>query len=476
MPSFRKMPNRCHFNLVLKNAAVVLFFTLPNFVFSQKSNPAPPAKNTPVKTLPPTAPAAKDTAVAKLFEKPADIKWVRNFKGRLDDASVVDLALGFDGKNCRGYFSYAKSRTRFRLEGTLDSSGFNLEERDMARGLTGRLRGTYKNHHLEAEWTNHDNSLGSRLSAEEVPPGQTVTLNCSDNKWSSRYITRYNNARADMVLVRTQNGALNGFLWTEADDKTYRIKGEILPDGNYELEALLPNGKVAALLQGNLKPGQNTDCNWVGSGERRLFKFALKEHLVMGCYDYADYASSYDVLYPRTPCAGCNTWLDQQVNNWVTRCKSTFSEKKIALSPANRHAQRASAWPEIACWTENVFAGYLTFSDTWTEQSQGISFNFDLKTGKAIALEDLFNKGFNAKAWLEDYARKEMPKLGSFATDPKYREWLSSAGFPLFAIRREGLEISTLFNPQYGRQTLLIPYAVLKPNLRKEAAVAVFFK
>ena len=53
-----------------------------------------------------------------------------------------------------------------------------------------------------------------------------------------------------MVLVRSHNGALDGFLWIEADSKTYRLKGDINFDGNYEMEALLPNGKVAGLLQG----------------------------------------------------------------------------------------------------------------------------------------------------------------------------------------------------------------------------------
>jgi hypothetical protein len=70
-------------------------------------------------------------------------------------------------------------------------------------------------------------------------------------------------------------------------------------------------------LVASSKAGQNTDCNWVGSGERRTFKFVLKDHFLLGCYEYADYATSYDVLYPRTPCAHCNTQLDEQVNQWV---------------------------------------------------------------------------------------------------------------------------------------------------------------
>jgi hypothetical protein len=427
-------------------------------------------------TTPPAAPGIRDTAVLKLFDKSTPLKWVKLFKGRIDDAATADISLGFDGKNCRGYITYAKSRTRFKLEGTLDSAEFKLEEHDMANQKTGFLQGVIKGKHLEADWNNPSNSIGCKIEADEVPPNNTITLNCSDNKWSSRYITRFENARCDMVLVRTQNGALDGFLWVEADGRTYKLKGEIKADGSYEMEALSGSDRLAAMLSGNLKPGQNTDCNWTGSGKRRQFKFVLKDHFLLGCYEYADYASAYDVLYPRTPCASCNTWLDQQVNNWVETCKSTFSAKKMPLNAENRNAQRASAWPEIGCWTDNLFTGYITFSDTWNEQAQGIAYNFDLKTGKQIALEDIFQKSFNLKTWVSEFTAKEMPKLADFASDPKYREWLSKGGFPLILIRREGLEFSTLFHPLYGRQTLFAPYTTLKPYLRRDSAIAEFIK
>jgi hypothetical protein len=455
--------------------ALLAFLALPQRLYAQKTT-TPAAKSSAPAGA--TAYAVRDTAIAKLFDKPSDIKWVKAFKGRVDDASVVDISLGFDGQHCRGYMAYAKSRIRFRLEGYFDTlTGFQFEEYDLSRNLTGYLNGSYTNRRIVAEWTNHSRTLGCTIEAQEVAPGQSLTVNCSDNKWNSRFITRYNNARCDMVLVRAHNGDLDGFLWVEADGKTYRLKGDIRPDGEYEMEALLPNGKVAGLLQGNLQPGQNTDCNWIGSGEKRSFKFNLKEHFLSGCYEYADYGSSYDALYPRTPCAGCNTWLDQQVTNWVNRCKTALNDKKLPLNPANRSTQRASAWAEVACWTENVFSGYLSFAESWSARSsEGLSFNFDLRTGKPITFSDLFNKGFDAKVWLDDYARRESPKLPAFANDPQYREWLQREGFPLFALRRDGLEISTIFHAAYGRQALLVPYAQLKPYMKKDNPVADFVK
>ena len=451
-------------NRALLLLAIILgLFIAPTAIFAQK---------TTKKTNGPP----RDTAITKLFKNPSTVKWTRTFKGRFDDGAMVIISFGFDGKNCIGYLTYAKSRTRFRLEGTLDSSSLQLGEWDMAHNQTGFLKGTIQGRHLSAEWTNVDNSIGSRIEADDIPAGYVVNFDCSENKWSSRYITRYKNARCDMVLVRSQNGALDGFLWVESDGRTYKLKGEIKSDGEYEMEALGKGDRLVAMLSGNLKPGQNMACKWTGSGERRQFNFILKDHFQLGCYEYADYASSYDVLYPHTPCSACNTWLDNQVNTWVEQCKKTFSAKKTTLSPATRNAQRASAWSEIGCWTDNLFSGYLTFTDTWSDQAQGIAYNFDLRTGKQVQLESLFQKTFNYKTWLTDFSAKEMPKLYSFANDAKYREWLSKEGFPFTLIRRDGFEMSTLFHPQYGRQTLFIPYESLKPYLKKDSAIAEFLK
>jgi len=146
---------------------LLLIIALPVSLFAQKPT-APAAKKPAAKptttapaSKPPTttsgtkpsgplptsanaAPVKKDSAILKLFEKPTEVKWVKYFKGRIDDATVVDITLGFDGRSCRGFLVYSKSRIRFNLSGTLDTSGLLLEERDLAKGITGQLKGTLK--------------------------------------------------------------------------------------------------------------------------------------------------------------------------------------------------------------------------------------------------------------------------------------------------------------------------------------------
>jgi hypothetical protein len=61
-----------------------------------------------------------------------------------------------------------------------------------------------------------------------------------------------------MVLVRAQGGILDGFMWIESDGETYRLKGEVKPDGSYELDALGDADRLVAIISGEFKAGQGT--------------------------------------------------------------------------------------------------------------------------------------------------------------------------------------------------------------------------
>ncbi|TNE54301.1 MAG: hypothetical protein EP344_14465 [Bacteroidetes bacterium] len=419
----------------------------------------------------------RDTAVSNLFDKDVRLKWIRFYRGRFDDVSDVVLSLGYDGTNCRGYLTYTESNERFKLLGTLDGIVLVLEEIDKNGQVSGRLMGTLQDQLLDVDWANASNTLGSRLEAEVAASDKSIPGTCGDNKWVRRYIARWSNARVDFTLARVHNGTLNGYLWIEADNRTYTLTGKIFKDNKMELQALLPNGRTAAQLSGFLDETKGIDLNWIGSGEKRTLKMIQRYKFQVGCLEYADYTSSYDALYPRTTeCAGCNQSLDQLVAEWVEKCKVQMSQMEKSAVPENRNALRASAWYEVTCWTETIFCGYLTFAASWEPEMSGRSFNYDLRTGKEITFEDLFNRSFKSEEWFTDFARKESPKMAKFAADPQFREWLQADGFPLFTIRRDGLELSTLFHPVYGQYSLTVPYSTLKPYMRRDNPIADLVK
>ncbi len=426
-------------------------------------------------TLPAVLNAQKppvDTTVSNLFPPHTRLQWVRYYRGRFDDMAEVLLALGYDGSQCRGRMTYLQSKEVFTLQGTFENTFFVLTEGQAQGAPSGQLTGTLQGESLQAEWTNANNTLGNILHAREVKAPNTTPKPCGDNKWAARYVARWNEARLDMVLTRQSNFSLSGYLWIEAEGKTYELKGKMLSEDRYEVQALLPNGKTAAHLQGNLQNPLAHECQWTGSGEKRTFKLSQRARLGAGCIEYADYVSSYDVLYPRPECSACNQTLDKVAADWVEQIKSAIAAQKRPPTPENRNALRASAWYHISCWTETVFCGQITFSESWKQPPTARAFNFDLRTGKEITFEDLFNRNFNAREWLAEYARKEAPKLPKYASDPSFREWLAKEGFPLTTIRRDGLELSTNFHPVYGQHSIVVPYAVLKPYMRRDNPIA----
>jgi hypothetical protein len=414
--------------------------------------------------------------VLKLFDQPASVKWIRTFRGRFDDVAQIDLTLGFDGRQCKGYLMYPKSKLRLQLEGTFpDSNRLRLEERDAQKQISGRLEGRIHGRHLEADWINADNTIGARIEAEEPTPGQTLPSGCGDNKWTARYLTRFNNARADMVLSKLHNGYLYGYLWIESDEKTYQLRGETDKAGSFLIKVIPPGQKQTALLTGQFKNAQELDVKWSGT-EKREMKFTQRERLLMGCLEQADYKSVLDAVYPRTSCVGCNTWFDQRMSTWMNKAKATLAADKTPPVPEQRNKQRGSAWVEVVGWTENIFSGYVVFSESWNPAANGIPFNLDLRNGKEIKMADLFNKSFDSDKWLADYVRRESPKLPAFANDPKYREWIAANGFPLVAIHREGLRLATHFHPDYGQQYLLVPFSELKPYMKKDNPISDLIK
>lgn len=426
--------------------------------------------------LPVTQGNVPDSLVRSLFDGGQPLLWVRRYRGRIDDAFLVEVVLGFDGAHCRGFCTYVKSKVRFILQGRLESDKVFLEERGKDNTVTGTFTGRLDSLGILLNWQNTTETISCSLEAY-VSGGAVVTANCGDNKWAGRYISRYNNTRVDMVLIWSHHGSVDGFLWIEADKQTYRLRGTGDRALTFEVEALLSDGKTAGLLQGNLSNPGVVTCSWLGGGQKRSFVFNQKDKLLFGCLDFADFRSGFDAYYPKTACLSCNSWLDQQMIGWINQCKAKAAENKETSDADLRNKYRGSSWTEIVCWTDRLLCGYLTFTETWNTEAQGVAFNFDIKTGKLITLDDLFNtKSFDASAWMLDYSRRMLAGLPRYSRDPEFQAWIEKAGFPMFSIRREGIELSSYFHPQYGRQALLIPYVDLRDYLRKDGPLGELYK
>lgn len=386
--------------------------------------------------------------------------------------SDVDLSLGFDGKNCRGWMTYIESQTRLRLDGVLRGDTLILREIAPNDETSGYLRGTFQKRKFDADWSNYNGTLGGRLESEEVNVQSLGGVShCGDNKWLNRYATKLNGGAVEVSLLRANNGFLTGQIWLDRDRKTYNLKGEINDDGDYSLDITRADGQSQGKLKGSMQYLQNLEAMWeTTGGGKQFFNFSLLETRPVGCYESADFSGGWDVIYPKTKSNSCNTWFERQVGAWVSTCKNHFSKNQPDATPQNRAARRASAWPEIVFWSDNFYCGILTCTESWEEQPHGKAFNFDLAKNREILLEDIFIKNFEAKTWLEAQAKKQAPWLNG-SDRVGLRPWLDQVGFPFWNLTREGIEMSSPFHPMFGRQRVLVAWDLVKPYLRKDSFV-----
>jgi hypothetical protein len=434
-------------------ALLALLLFGPNAVFSQNPDPM-------------------EAEVKALFDAPDKIQWVKYYDGRFDDTYGVRMALGFDGDFCRGWLEYYDSGLKLKLDGTLLGPVLRLKELDELGKPSGYLHGKIEGKKLTADWINHNNSLGSGVEMQEVEAGIKVQTFCGDGKWMHRYSGTSKYGDVELVLVKLQGDIALASLWYGGDNRSYDLRGTLKPDGKITLESELDDAKIKQWVEGQLA-SESVKASWTSSnGDIQSISLELKESLTLGCLAAADFLSSYDILYPQTANASANEKLAGVARLWEGRCKEAIASKRLTPIPANRNVLRASMWPEISCWSEDLLSGYLNYTDSWSGPAKGQAFNVNLKTGQMIRLEDLFQKSFDYDKWMNSYMRKESPKNPQFANDPKFREWLYEKGYTLFTIRRDGLKMSTLFHPIYGQQHLLISWTDLQPYLKPDAPVA----
>jgi hypothetical protein len=423
-------------------------------------------KNQPI----PNTPALTDADIGRLFEKSGSIRWIKRYNGLLDAVISTEIAIGFDGKNCAGYLTYAKSKARFRLEGTLEGNQLRLKELNSRDELTGFVRGTWSDARLEGTWVNYNNTLEAVLTAS------TTHLSCSSQKWTNRYGTSFKNMPADLLLNRTDEQRLTGTLWSQADNTTYIIRGTIASDGLCKLDVLRADGRPMARMNGKMAGQQPFVTSWESEGSAPTsVRWIFRESFPYDCSEFADHCTALEALFPQNRYPVSNEWFKQRVADWQTRCKAAFARQPESTPlPAHRYALRSVVSTDVVCWNDGVLSGYFTAQDSWASTPTDQTFNFDLRTGRALTLEDFFEKSATIQTWIDDFIKKEKMKVPRFATDQAFRDWLYAEKLNLFLVQRDGLALSTGLHPVFGRVKILIPYTTLKPMLRKEGLPKVW--
>lgn len=423
---------------------------------------------------------SRPNPISDLFKNPKKILWVKHYKGRVDDLNDVVLVLAYDGKLCKGYITYLRSKEDFRLEGTLEGQSLMLQELGDGDVVTGHFEGKIERElsGIQAHWYDKNRSKAGFVTLGLVSQEVEFPSHCGDNKWIRRY---EGFAKGDPVRLLLQQNSpydLRGVVYFQDKGRTLSLRGGMATPSSFKLALINDLDQTEGYLEGSINSKNlNVTGEWTDKqGDGHSLSLRKTHEILVGCVEYHDYQAQYDVLYPKSKNSGFNAFMDYTVEHWKNNCQQYVLQLKGRKpKPEKRGIARASGWYEMEHLSDRIISGHITFSKSWEDEVEDIPFNYDLSTGESITLESLFLPSAQYRYILREKVLRRLQFTPLYAL-PEYREWLEAVEFKHFTIREDGIRCGTSFHPIYGRQAVTIPFQEIRQHLRDTSPVAHLFE
>lgn len=415
--------------------------------------------------------------VRAMFDNASEVQWIEHYKGRLSDINDVAMTLGYDGRTCKGKLWYLRSKTSFKVEGQIiGDTMLKLIEYDSLGLATGRVEGTIEEYDgISGSWFTLDRTLGETMELLPTTREPRYPGYCGDNKWVHKYQGTIGSDDVEMILRRANNGYVKGTVYYKNENKTYLAEGEIIKNGRaIQLEIKDLNWNVKAEITGKVDFSSDRISGKVMvQNEEKLCDLPLTETMSVGCIEYADFLTKTEITYPKTQNQNFNDHIRNEIQDWLALSRAytaEYSSNLSLLTASQRSSLRSYCWYEIDGFSNRLVSGKIIQTNTWDEEYQGFSFNYDLVANKEITLENLFKEDFDYSNFLNRFVDNEVRKR-PFYGDGYYEVWVTTQKFNYFTFRKEGLLLSTSFNGIYGEQQVIVPYEVLIPHLRDASII-----
>ncbi len=403
-----------------------------------------------------------------LFENPNKVWWVRHYKGLVNDMHDVAVVLGFDGEVYHGYATYLRSKTRFQLYGKAGGQ-FKLYEIDESGKVSGILRGSLSPQSLKASWRNYQNTVGVSMRLLKAPADDSELTKCGHNKWTKNYNGSYMGKPTHLLLQHYAEGEYKGLFYMAHENKTYQVEGTQKPSEDRVYLHLI-NEK-------NEKKGR-LDCRDMGTirvdctlrNDEGIFSSQLtsKQTVNTQGIELLDYTIMMDVTYPSIKGEdNFNAIVYQQYDKWLkkNRIQTAKEKRKTKENPDNRAIMRAYGWYDIEYLSSKYVSLRLNYVDNWSDYEE-IVWTYDLENQKTVQPEDLFLADSGYAEFVREYITDVLKKQPDYK-DEDYSKWVEKENFEFFALRHEGINFSTKYNPIYGARDVTVPYYKLRPYLKK---------
>lgn len=324
--------------------------------------------------------------------------------------------------------------------------------------------------------------------------------------------TGANNLRIEVALVR-DGGRLNGTYFYPKVGKNITLAGTVDKDGNVELKESDESGKDTGVFKGKWKPATDSpdpglnqiEGKWSkpdGSKEtpfqvsQQPIEFSTAVRVTPKVIKEANKEKRYTIEaeYPQIEGDPRFDSFNREARGLITKDVAAFKTGETVPesdstdeTPAETLDSSLDIGYEIRYATDDLISVEFTEGsyERGAAHGNGLTtvLNYDVKSGKKLALADLFTAKSNYLAVISAYCSKalkdklkkdsmldeEMLKSGVSPRADNYRAW---------SITKKGLWIT--FDPYQvaafaaGPQHVLVPYSALKDLIKPDGPVAAF--
>lgn len=393
----------------------------------------------------------------------------------MDELHPVKVKLGYNGVYCRGIAKYGSAGLELKWEGLIEEGELRAHEVDSLDGHCGLIQGKFIDSLLLVTWQNMNRTIGTRINLTLCEEHSQLLTDNYPDLWLRNYTGMVANTPVNILLQKNASDRLRGVFYFSLKDTSWASTGNAIATDQYLLR---PNDHNNIFLRDSIlidsfiaKQGK---IHWkdttgvISNGELKL-----KAAYPMATYLYMDYFSNFAFIYPELKSAAFNNWFGQLISDWQRDCTqeaAAFSEVHPLPMPELRASVRAYGWSDTELITKRIISGQVNYTCTWSTGEYSRAFNFDLKKGREINIEDIFKPEFNYKLFIDAFIRRNFTQHPLY-DDPDFRAWLDQEDFRIFTIRGDGITFSTKFNIIYGRVHITIPFKELDPYITKSSAV-----
>lgn len=406
--------------------------------------------------------------IASLFENEKAIGWSGKWSGFINEVHPVEIVLGEQNSEIKGWLTYMTSKDTLFLEGRKNGDNLFLLEYNQYGDYTGSIVGSVQNDRIEAEYKNKNETL---IWPVYLKP-YTITAPLPKVEmyhYIRQYVNNESSTGLNLTITARNPSTLNGFVYLRNSSLFFACKGFVIDKDKYSLIFYDFTGKARgnAIL---IVFGNSAQVTFLNKENDSLsVTLSLRNHYDLEWNHYASYEAMVEISYPSSNSPEFRSYIMGQSEEWFNQLKqgtrNTYTDD-FAEDSERRNAVLGSAWFEPTLADDQILSGYLIQVNNRMQpkyQYQAVNYLLVQKQNFDVWTE------LKSRKKVEELIRNEKEKLVKKEGDKysiEFNQWLEGQSFDILVVSNGGLLALSEYNPKFGLQRILVPKEVVKKELK----------